>query len=55
MADLLLRLRFRVGALPVLLSLDGIATGLYRVTLAVWDDKDQQSGTVAELKINVQP
>jgi hypothetical protein len=37
----------------VKLTLDGAATGLYRVTLDVFDDKDQKSGSSAELKINV--
>lgn len=37
----------------VTLTLDGAAIGLYRVTLDVWDDKNQQSGTSAELKVNV--
>jgi hypothetical protein len=35
------------------LKLDGAAVGLYRVTLDVWDDKNQKSGTSSELKINV--
>lgn len=37
----------------VQLTLDGAAIGLYRITLDVWDGKNQQSGTSAELKINV--
>ncbi len=37
----------------VKLTLDGTATGLYRVTLGVFDDKNQASGTVALLSINV--
>jgi len=35
------------------LSLDGAATGLYRVSLDVWDDKNQQSGNSALLQLTV--
>ncbi len=36
-----------------ILTLDSGATGLYRVTLTVYDDHNQASGTAAELKISV--
>jgi hypothetical protein len=39
----------------VALTLDGTATGLYRVTLVVFDDKNQQSPIASELKITVNP
>lgn len=35
------------------LTLDNLATGLYRVTLTVYDDRSQQSAIAAELKISV--
>jgi hypothetical protein len=35
------------------LTLDPIATGTYRVTLLVWDDKDQQSPISSQLTISV--
>ncbi len=37
------------------LTLDPLATGTYRVTLLVWDDKDQQSPLSSLLTISVNP
>lgn len=39
----------------VKLTLDPAATGQYRVTLGVFDSRDQQSGGSADMIINVQP
>jgi hypothetical protein len=41
------------GSVQLTLDPDLGATGLYRVTLLVWDDKDQQSPVSSELKIDV--
>lgn len=37
------------------LTLDALATGTYRATLLVWDDKDQQSPISSSLTITVNP
>jgi hypothetical protein len=43
----------KLPAQSQILTLDPSATGLYRVTLTVYDNTNQPSGTAADLKINV--
>jgi hypothetical protein len=43
----------KIGAATTTLTLDPLATGLYRVTLTVFDDKNQASAFASELKIFV--